>query len=344
MTQSPEPTTEPTEDAVTDDVEETEDTLVDSPDDTVEVADDDDDLAASDDAADTSDDAEGDDEDEADDDGEATEAGRTSLQDASRTRATSPPTTSRSCSTSPTSTATWTWTSRVTVRSSPSSVPTSPSWWATDGEVLEALQELTRLAVYRETGERSPLDAGHLRATARRCVELLEELAETTVAQVKETGRAGVAARDDAVRAQGRARRRRGRRSDLGVRGRRAPSVRGGPARVTMDPMFHVKPALPARGGAEGVRVRPACPTSSATPSCWRPTACVRGLIGPREVPRLWDRHLVNCALLGDARPRGRAGVRHRIRCRAPRAGAGDRSAGPAGHAGRAAAAPRRRS
>lgn len=24
-----------------------------------------------------------------------------------------------------------------------------------------------------------------------------------------------------------------------------------------------------------------------------------RGLIGPREVPRLWDRHLINCALLG---------------------------------------------
>jgi 16S rRNA (guanine527-N7)-methyltransferase len=27
----------------------------------------------------------------------------------------------------------------------------------------------------------------------------------------------------------------------------------------------------------------------------------VRGLIGPREVPRLWERHLVNCALLGRA-------------------------------------------
>lgn len=27
----------------------------------------------------------------------------------------------------------------------------------------------------------------------------------------------------------------------------------------------------------------------------------VRGLIGPREVPRLWERHLVNCALLGGA-------------------------------------------
>ena len=28
-----------------------------------------------------------------------------------------------------------------------------------------------------------------------------------------------------------------------------------------------------------------------------------RGLIGPREVERLWDRHLVNCALLGGAIP-----------------------------------------
>ncbi len=34
----------------------------------------------------------------------------------------------------------------------------------------------------------------------------------------------------------------------------------------------------------------------------------VRGLIGPREVPRLWERHLVNCALLGEAIPQG-AGV-----------------------------------
>lgn len=29
----------------------------------------------------------------------------------------------------------------------------------------------------------------------------------------------------------------------------------------------------------------------------------VRGLIGPREAPRLWDRHLVNCALLGRVLP-----------------------------------------
>ncbi|WP_239460054.1 16S rRNA (guanine(527)-N(7))-methyltransferase RsmG [Nocardioides daejeonensis] len=29
----------------------------------------------------------------------------------------------------------------------------------------------------------------------------------------------------------------------------------------------------------------------------------VRGLIGPREVPRLWERHLVNCAVLADLLP-----------------------------------------
>lgn len=29
----------------------------------------------------------------------------------------------------------------------------------------------------------------------------------------------------------------------------------------------------------------------------------LRGLIGPREAPRLWERHLVNCALLGEAIP-----------------------------------------
>ncbi|HEY0950298.1 16S rRNA (guanine(527)-N(7))-methyltransferase RsmG [Nocardioides sp.] len=31
----------------------------------------------------------------------------------------------------------------------------------------------------------------------------------------------------------------------------------------------------------------------------------LRGLIGPREAPRLWDRHLVNCALLASAIPTG---------------------------------------
>lgn len=30
-----------------------------------------------------------------------------------------------------------------------------------------------------------------------------------------------------------------------------------------------------------------------------------RGLIGPREAPRLWDRHLLNCAMLAEAIPDG---------------------------------------
>jgi spoIIIJ-associated protein len=56
-----------------------------------------------------------------------------------------------------------------------------------NGEVLEALQELTRLAVYRETGERSRLmlDVGGHRAAQR---TRLVALAETSIAQVRESG------------------------------------------------------------------------------------------------------------------------------------------------------------
>lgn len=34
-------------------------------------------------------------------------------------------------------------------------------------------------------------------------------------------------------------------------------------------------------------------------------TGVSHGLIGPREVPRLWDRHLLNCAVVADAFPEG---------------------------------------
>jgi spoIIIJ-associated protein len=56
-----------------------------------------------------------------------------------------------------------------------------------DGEVLEALQELTRLAVYRETGERSRLmlDISGHRADKRR---RLEKLAGEKIADVRATG------------------------------------------------------------------------------------------------------------------------------------------------------------
>lgn len=31
----------------------------------------------------------------------------------------------------------------------------------------------------------------------------------------------------------------------------------------------------------------------------------IRGFIGPREVPRLWERHLINCAVIGEVMPEG---------------------------------------
>ena len=66
----------------------------------------------------------------------------------------------------------------MTGRACPSSAPTSSQLVGRNGEVLEALQELTRLAVYRETGERSRLmlDIGGYRAEQRtRLVALAEK-------------------------------------------------------------------------------------------------------------------------------------------------------------------------
>ena len=56
-----------------------------------------------------------------------------------------------------------------------------------NGEVLEALQELTRLAVYRETGDRSRLmlDISGFRAERR---TKLVELANETITRARETG------------------------------------------------------------------------------------------------------------------------------------------------------------
>jgi spoIIIJ-associated protein len=58
-----------------------------------------------------------------------------------------------------------------------------------DGQVLEALQELTRLAVWRATGERSRLmlDIGGFRARRR---ESLESQARRVVEEVRESGEA----------------------------------------------------------------------------------------------------------------------------------------------------------
>ncbi|MGZ5417995.1 MAG: 16S rRNA (guanine(527)-N(7))-methyltransferase RsmG [Nocardioides sp.] len=46
-----------------------------------------------------------------------------------------------------------------------------------------------------------------------------------------------------------------------------------------------------------------ALPQAEAYAALLADDGVVRGLIGPREAPRLWKRHLINCALLGEAVP-----------------------------------------
>ena len=67
-----------------------------------------------------------------------------------------------------------------------------------------------------------------------------------------------------------------------------------------------------------------------------------RGLLGPREVDRLWDRHLLNSAAVAELLGHGRAGGRHRQRGGAAGDTVGDRAARSRGHAPRTAAAPQR--
>lgn len=61
------------------------------------------------------------------------------------------------------------------------------------------------------------------------------------------------------------------------------------------DPTFHVEPPPHLPDWMEGGRSRLAqYALLLAT------TGVERGLIGPREVPRLWSRHLLNCAVIAD--------------------------------------------
>jgi len=75
--------------------------------------------------------------------------------------------------------------------------------------------------------------------------------------------------------------------------------------------MFHVKPTdqrspdtPSAPEVARGV-FSDALPQAEAFADLLAREATVRGLIGPREVPRLWERHLINCALVTDLVPHG---------------------------------------
>ncbi len=60
----------------------------------------------------------------------------------------------------------------------------------------------------------------------------------------------------------------------------------------------------PAPASASGVFSH-ALPQAVAFADLLAGEATVRGLIGPREVPRLWERHLLNCAAVTDLIPEG---------------------------------------
>lgn len=68
------------------------------------------------------------------------------------------------------------------------------------------------------------------------------------------------------------------------------------------EPVSRETPAPPAPPVAQGV-FGATLPVAERYAELLATDGVVRGLIGPREAPRLWDRHLVNCALLARVVP-----------------------------------------
>jgi 16S rRNA (guanine527-N7)-methyltransferase len=64
-----------------------------------------------------------------------------------------------------------------------------------------------------------------------------------------------------------------------------------------MSDLGDVVPVAPT---VAGDTFGPRLPLALAYAELLATEASVRGLIGPREVPRLWDRHLLNCAVIGE--------------------------------------------
>ena len=72
-----------------------------------------------------------------------------------------------------------------------------------------------------------------------------------------------------------------------------------------MKPTDRAEPEPPpAPSSAQGVFSRQ-FPLAEKFADLLAREATVRGLIGPREVPRLWDRHILNCAVVTDLIPEG---------------------------------------
>ncbi len=69
-----------------------------------------------------------------------------------------------------------------------------------------------------------------------------------------------------------------------------------------MKPADRARETPPAPPSAQGVFSH-ALPLAEQFADLLTQEATVRGLIGPREVPRLWERHLLNCAVITELMP-----------------------------------------
>ncbi len=167
------------------------------------------------------------------------------------------------------------------------------------GEVLDALQELTRLAVHRQTGARTRLmlDIGGYRAQRRAD---LSELGANVAEEVKRTGEAKALGVDECLRAEDRPRRRRGRRPAQRVGGHR-PEPPSGRSSCRLKVRFRScrlrRPRPRVNCSARG------CHRRRPTLRCLPVAGVERGLIGPAEAGRIWERHLINSGLLAELLP-----------------------------------------
>jgi 16S rRNA (guanine527-N7)-methyltransferase len=74
---------------------------------------------------------------------------------------------------------------------------------------------------------------------------------------------------------------------------------------MTDDVSRETSTAPPAPETAQGVFGSERLPLAERFAHLLATEGTLRGLIGPREVPRLWERHLVSCAVLGELLPSG---------------------------------------
>ena len=73
------------------------------------------------------------------------------------------------------------------------------------------------------------------------------------------------------------------------------------PDQVGREPVFHVEPPPPEAATVFGSRVELARRYAAHLVG----SGVERGLLGPHEAPRIWERHVLNCAVVAELLPDG---------------------------------------